>query len=249
MQQKDYYRVLGVTEGATIDQIKKAYRDIAKKHHPDLNPGDKTSEEKFKEAGEAYDVLGDPDKRAKYDRLRKLGSVRPGFGGGGRTGFSADDGMSYEEFMRQFGTASQRERHGGSRQSSESDFSFSDIFGNLFKDRKARPSGERDEPQATDDPFFKRRGNDAFVEVTINVAQAMLGSRIRVRTPSGKKVTVRVAPGTDPEKVLRVKGMGYAAMTGVGDLYIRLHVTIPKKLTPEQQEQVKTMAAALGMKF
>lgn len=246
MQQKDYYKALGVSESASIDEIKKAYREIAKKYHPDLNPGDKAAEEKFKEASEAYDTLGDPEKKEKYDRIRKFGGgMRTG---GGRTGFTQDDGMSYEEFMRQFGTAAQRERYGGAKQSTESDFSFSDIFGNLFRDRKAKPGAGKDDPQPTDDPFFKRKGNDAYVEVAINVAQAILGSRIRVRTPSGKRVTVRIAAGTDPEKMLRVRGMGFASMTGVGDLYIRIHVAMPKNLTPEQKEQVRTMAAALGLR-
>lgn len=247
MQQKDYYKALGLSESATMDEIKKAYREIAKKYHPDLNPGDKAAEEKFKEASEAYDTLGDPEKKKKYDQIRKFGGMRAGFGGG-RTGFTQDDGMSYEEFMRQFGTAAQRERYGGAKQSTESDFSFSDIFGNLFKDRKSRPATEKDEPQPTDDPFFRRKGNDAYVEVKINVAQALLGSKIRVRTPSGKRVTVRIVPGTDPEKVLRARGMGYASMAGVGDLYIRIHVTMPKNLTPEQQEKTRAMAAALGLR-
>jgi len=247
MQQKDYYKALGVSEGATTEEIKKAYRDIAKKHHPDRNPDDKGAEERFKEATEAYDVLSDDEKRQKYDRLRRMGGMRPGSGGRGRTGFGDDEGMSYEDFMRKFGTAAQRERYGGAKESDDNDFSFTDIFGNLFKDRKARTAGS-DEPQPTDDPFFKRKGNDAYVEVTINMAQAILGSRIRVRTPPGKKVTVRIAPGTDPGKTLRVKGMGYASMMGVGDLYIRIHITIPKNLTPEQRQQVEQTAAALGLK-
>lgn len=250
MQNKDYYKALGVSESASIDEIKKAYREIAKKYHPDLNPGDKAAEERFKEASEAYDTLGDTEKKEKYDRLRKFGGgMRTGFGGGGRTGFQQDDGMSYEDFMRQFGTAAQRERYGGAKQSNEGDFSFSDIFGNLFKDKKSKSATGKDEPQPTDDPFFKRKGNDAYVELTINVAQAILGSKIRVRTPSGRRVTVRIAAGIDPEKMLRVKGMGFASMTGVGDLYIRIHVAMPKNLTPEQEEQVRAMAAALGLRF
>lgn len=253
MQQKDFYQALGVGESASQDEIKKAYREIAKKYHPDKNPGNKAAEEKFKEASEAYDTLSDPEKRSKYDRLRKLGAG--GTGGFGFGGGNAGEGMSYEEFMRQYGTAAQRERYGGGgREYSRSrDFSFDDIFGGLFggkrggQARGAEP--ETQEPQPTEDPFFKRKGNDAYVDVTINLAQALLGSKIRVRTPSGKRVTVRIGPGTDPGKSLRVPQMGFASQNGNGNLYIKVHVSIPKNLTEEQQEEVKKLAEVLGLKY
>lgn len=261
MQQKDFYQALGVGESATQDEIKKAYRDIAKKYHPDKNPGNKAAEEKFKEASEAYDTLSDPEKRSKYDRLRKLGAggMGGGFGFGGGGG-NAGDGMSYEEFMRQYGTAAQRERYGAGRESSRSrDFSFDDIFGGLFggNRRGGSSSGqtrgndiETQEPQPTDDPFFKRKGNDAYVDVTVNLAQALLGSKIRVRTPSGKRVTVKIAPGTDSGKSLRVPHMGFTtSQSGNGNLYIKVHVAMPKNLSEEQQEEVKKLAEVLGLKY
>ncbi|HVZ40519.1 MAG TPA: DnaJ domain-containing protein [Candidatus Kapabacteria bacterium] len=249
MTNKDYYKSLGVAESASAEEIKKAYRAIAKKYHPDKNPGNKEAEEKFKEASEAYDTLGDPEKRAKYDQFRKLG-------GGRFTGFpgsTGGDDMSYEEFMRRFGTAAQRERYGGGRQQQSSrnfgDFSIDDLFGNLFGGKRAKPAAvESDEPQPTDDPFFKRKGNDAYVELTINLAQALLGSKVRVRTPSGKKVTVTITPGTEPEKLLRVPKMGYESGSALGDLYIRLHVSIPKNLTDEQRELVAQLAEVLGLR-
>ena len=101
-EKRDYYEVLGVSKGATADEIKKAYRKMAIKYHPDKNPGDKEAEEKFKEAAEAYDVLSDADKRAKYDQFGH--SMGPqGFGGGGGGGFYSSGGMSMEDIFAHFG--------------------------------------------------------------------------------------------------------------------------------------------------
>ena len=98
---RDYYEVLGVAKTATADELKKAYRKLALKYHPDKNPGDKAAEEKFKEAAEAYDVLSDTEKRAKYDQWgHNMGAS--GFGGGGGGGFHAS-GMSMEDIFSQFG--------------------------------------------------------------------------------------------------------------------------------------------------
>lgn len=100
-EKRDYYDVLGVSKGATAEEIKKAYRKMAIKYHPDKNPGDKEAEEKFKEAAEAYDVLSDADKRAKYDQFgHNMGPQ--GFPGGGAGGFHAG-GMSMEDIFAHFG--------------------------------------------------------------------------------------------------------------------------------------------------
>ena len=89
---RDYYEVLGIAKGASEAEIKSAYRKLAKKYHPDLNPGDKTAEEKFKEVGEAYEVLSDPDKKAKYDQFGFAG-VDPSYGAGaGGAGFGGGFG-------------------------------------------------------------------------------------------------------------------------------------------------------------
>ena len=100
MAKRDYYEVLGIGKNATTEEIKKAYRKMAIKFHPDKNPGDKTAEEKFKEAAEAYEVLSDPNKKARYDQFGHagMGGAAGGFGGGGFGG-----GMSMEDIFSQFG--------------------------------------------------------------------------------------------------------------------------------------------------
>lgn len=248
MKQKDYYQILGVKESAEEKEIKQAYRTLAKKWHPDHNPGDSSAEGRFKEISEAYEVLGDAEKRRRYDELRKYGA------GGAR------DSMSWEDFSSRFG---------GFRTENAREFtwgfdggSLNDIFANLFggsERRKSQRGGsapftQRDVrhdaqgPQKTADPFFKRQGNDAYVDITLNIAQALLGSTLRVRTPGGKKVNVRIQPGTQPGAVLRLRGLGYPAPGGNGDLYLRTQLIIPAALNDEQQQLVRKLAEALALK-
>lgn len=118
MSKRDYYEVLGLSKGASADEIKKAYRKMAVKYHPDKNPGDKGAEDKFKEAAEAYEILSNPDKRAQYDRFGHNMPGNGGFGGGG--GFSGG-GMNMEDIFSQFG----------------------DIFGGAFGDAFGGGGGQR----------------------------------------------------------------------------------------------------------
>src|SRR5690606_30148573 len=103
MAKKDYYELLGVDKNANADELKKAYRKLAIKYHPDKNPGDKEAEEKFKEIAEAYSVLSDPDKKARYDRFGHQG-VGGGFNGGGAGGFNMED--IFSQFGDIFGDSS-----------------------------------------------------------------------------------------------------------------------------------------------
>jgi DnaJ-class molecular chaperone len=247
MKQKNYYETLGVQESASEDDIKKSFRSLAKEHHPDRNPGDAAAEARFKDINEAYEVLGDPEKRRKYDELRRYSS-RGGAGGS----------MSYEDFLRHF----------GGQRSEEREFTWGfdvgnlgDIFENLFGGTtrthrtrsRARPrdfSRARQtataEPEATADPFFKRKGEDAYVDIDVNLAQVLLGSKIRVRTPSGRSVYVRIPAGLKPDAVLRVRGMGFGRS---GDLLIRTHLSLPDSLRDEEREAVETLARLRGWKY
>jgi molecular chaperone DnaJ len=120
---RDYYEILGVTKGASADEIKKSYRKVAMQYHPDRNPGDKAAEEKFKEAAEAYEVLSDTDKRAQYDRFGHAG-----VSGNGRGGFSGGGSMNMDDIFSQFG-----------------DIFGDDLFGSFFGGggRSARGGGGR----------------------------------------------------------------------------------------------------------
>src|SRR5213593_4334218 len=123
MAEKDYYDILGVKKTATDDELKKAYRTLAKKYHPDKNKGNKEAENKFKEISEAYAVLSDKEKREQYDRLG-----REAFSGGSPFG---PGGFDFSQFAEQFGRASGRAR-GGRRAGSGGGGGFTDIFSDLF---------------------------------------------------------------------------------------------------------------------
>lgn len=167
---KDFYETLGVPEKASQDDIKKAYRKLAKQHHPDANPGDDAAAERFKEIGEAYSVLSDPAKRKQYDQMRKLGAFGFGRGGPERTarpggGFQAEPGVSFEDLQGGFG-------------------SFSDLFSSLFDlgkkgsgtQRKREPARGQHVEYVVEVPFLTAaRGGKLPIEVAITEDCATCG--------------------------------------------------------------------------
>lgn len=148
---KDYYQLLGVARGASLPDIKKAYRKLARKHHPDLNPGDKAAEARFKEIQEAYAVLSDPKKRAQYDQFGAAGDFAPG-GGPGRPGGPGFEGFDFSDY--------------GSS-------SFRDFFENLFSGAGARTT----EPGVGG----PARGEDLHYAMTVGFEDAIHGVKTRIR--------------------------------------------------------------------
>lgn len=205
MEYKDYYKILGVDKKATEAEIKKAYRKLAVQYHPDKNPGNKEAEDKFKLINEAHEVIGDPEKRKKYDELgenwNKFGQQGAGdwssaFEGGGGKGRS----YQYQGDMNDlFGEGN----------------GFSDFFETFF----GRSGGRRAGQQA----HFK--GQDYETEMEISLEEAFQGAS-RIIHVGEEKLRISVKPGAYDGQLLRIKGKGAAGSSSQhrGDLYVRIRV-------------------------
>lgn len=212
MEYKDYYKLLGVDKKASQDEIRKAYRKLAVKYHPDKNPGNKQAEEKFKEINEANDVLGDPEKRKKYDHL---GDNWQNFQQRGRQG-----GFDWSQWQQQ--GAGRRSQRDPSDIFGETDFSefFNTIFGGMGGDMGARSSRTRGTRGA-----FK--GQDYQAEIELSLEEAYHGSS-RIFDVHGQKIRVSTKPGAYDGQTLRIKEKGAPAAGGgpAGDLYVTIR-TLP----------------------
>lgn len=305
MEFKDYYKILGVDKSATKDEIKKAYRKLAMKYHPDRNPNDKSAEEKFKEITEANEVLSDPEKRKKYDTLGAnwkqyqhtggdFGDFFSQFGGArGSSGttyeFSGDIndifgnmGGGFSDFFESFfGGSGRRSGFGGSAQRQqtavdvEADLNISleeafngserqiNVDGKKLK-IKINP-GTKDgqklrlkglgRSRTTDGnkgdlylnlhilqhPFYEIKDDELFYNLDIDLYSAVLGSKEKIITLDGKTISINIPEGTESENILRLKGLGLNKNYGRGDLYVKIHVTVPKDLNKEEKELFKKL--------
>jgi DnaJ-class molecular chaperone len=302
---EDYYKTLGVKRDASQAEIQKAYRDLARKHHPDLNPDDKNAKKKFQEVQAAFDVLNDPQKREMYDRYGS--SFEQMAGGGarrgaahGRPGAGAEDFDFSQFFGERFGAEgpggfadmfSQFTRAGGGgrarasrtaklrgediRHALEVPF-LTAINGGQVEISLAHPDGRTENlavkiPSGIDEgqtirlrgkgapsptgnqagdllitihvaphPLYQRSGKNLTVKLPVTLGEAVLGAKVEVPLPSGKKISVRVPAGTSSGKKLRIKGHGVAPAKGEpGDLLAEVQIVIPQHLDEESQSLVR----------
>lgn len=354
---KDYYRILGVSDSASKDEIKKAYRNLAKQYHPDANPNNKEAAERFKGISEAYAVLSDAGQRKKYDMMRRFGA----FTGQGRT--SGRGGPKFEEFdlgglggfgglgdifssifgrgrkeagvdpietvvevpfrtavlggkiavtvsvseacptcggngaapgakvsscdecngrgtvsfgqggfavnrpcpkCRGRGTVASEtcRRCGGAGEVELDKQLMVTVQPGTESGRKVRLKGQGQRHptggkpgdllvtfQVKGDRFFRRDGTDLVCTVPINLAGAVLGTKIRVRTIDGKRVALRVPPGTQPGRKFRLKGLGVERNGRRGDQLVEINVQIPEKLNQKQTDLLKEFAEVSGLKY
>jgi DnaJ-class molecular chaperone len=231
MEFKDYYQTLGVSKTAPAKDIKQAYRKLARKFHPDVNPGDKSAEARFKEINEAYEVLGDPEKRRKYDELganwrlyeqaQQQGQAWPGgapFGGGGGEGGGAwtinmggPGGyrtMTEEEMHELFGNEDP----------------FSDFFKTFFGSGAAEAGRGRQSRAPR-----SQKGRDIEHEVELTLEEAYHGAMRRISIKQGghaRSVDVRIPAGVKDGSRVRAAGEGEAGSNGglAGDLYLRVRL-------------------------
>jgi len=369
---KDYYRILGVAENASADEIKKAYRKLAKQYHPDANPHDTSAADRFKEVSEAYSVLSDEAKRKQYDQVRKFGGLG-GFGGFRPGGGAAPGGGTTETFSFEdlgglgglgdiFGSIFDfgRRRAGGAgrtqapQRGQNVEYAVEIPFETAVRGGKISVTVPLSEPCGTcggngaapgttpttcpeckgsgtivfgqggfavtrpcpacygrgtipttpcptcqgqgqvrtqrqlqvtvpagvdtgsklripeqgemgpgggkrgdliiifrvkPHRFFSREGMDIHCTVPINIAQAALGSKIRVRTVDGKHVVLRIPPGTQPGTRFRIRGQGVEKGGRRGDQYVRVEVRVPEALDSEEENLLREFARAAELKY
>lgn len=211
---RDPYTVLGVSKSATADEIKKAYRRLAKKHHPDQNKSDPKAKEKFAEANQAYEIVGDAEKRAKFDRGEIDGEGKPrftgfdgGFGGARPGGPGAGPG-GWQHYEFDMGGQGGRRSGGG--------FDPGDIFSDLFGMGRGRGAG----------PQGAQKGEDIAANVTVPLQKAVKGGEVRVALPTGRMLDVNIPAGIESGKQIRLRGQGQPSAFGGGPGDVILTITV-----------------------
>ena len=280
---QNYYSVLGVDKNATQDEIKRAFRRQAKRYHPDANPNDPQAEERFKEINEAYETLGDPEKRRQYDMFghdyarQAAGGPPPGYGGAST--FTPEDLQDILNSFMNFGRTSQRGRSPLRGQDIEQPVQISlyeayhgterilnkggrqlrvSIPAGATDGTRVRVAGEGGlganggmpgdlylVVELAEDPQFKRDGYDLTVDVNVDMFTAMLGGEVQVPT-LGRPLKLKIPPGTQSGRKFRLAGKGMPSIKGSpGDLYARINITVPERLTPEQRRLVEQLRDSL----
>lgn len=210
----DYYKILGVSKDIPQSDIKSAYRKRSKQFHPDLHPDDPKAKAKFQLLNEAYEVLNDPEKRAKYDKYGEQWRQADAYnqtGGNPFGGFAGTDGG----FSFNVGGG------GG----------FSDFFEQLFGGAKSRRRTSANASTQT----------DAQSTITIDMYTALLGGEVILQTQTSK-LKLKVKPGTQPGTKVRLKGKGYQRTDGTyGDLIITYNVSLPSNLSDKQKDLLEQM--------
>lgn len=204
--EKDFYAALGVSKDASEADIKKAYRKLARKYHPDTNKDNPEAEKKFKDISEAYSVLSDEQQRKEYDAIRAMGSGARFTAGGGGGGFEDIFGDVFGG-----GGGGQRVRYstgGGGA-------GFEDILGGMFGGGGGGFGGFQQRPQ---------RGADRKAETTISFKGSIEGTTIGLRTREGEVIEIRVPAGVRDGQTIRAKGKGEPGAAGAGDLLVTVRV-------------------------
>jgi molecular chaperone DnaJ len=209
--EKDFYKILGVAKDASDADIKKAYRKLARKYHPDTNPGDAKAERTFKDVSEAYSVLSDKDDREQYDAIRAMGGGAR-FSAGGAGGQGGPAGFE-DVFGDLFGGGRGGARRGapgfGGAGASGLPPEFADLFGNGgFGGFQPTPT----------------KGADRTASTSISFAGSIHGTKIGLREPNGEVIDVRIPAGIKDGQKVRVKGKGQAGAAGPGDLMVTVNV-------------------------
>jgi molecular chaperone DnaJ len=224
MSNTDYYKLLGVEKNASKDEIKKAYRKLAHKYHPDKKDGD---EAKFKEVNEAYSILSNDQKRAQYDQF---GANFGGFNGAGGAGGQGFGGFDFSQFTQN---------------GQNVDIDLNDILGSFFGGRGGGFRRQRKGADIAVDTEIEFKDSILGVSKKINVTR---------RDGSREELTVNVPPGIDAGEMLRYKGKGESIEDGIpGDLYIKIHVKKHPTLQKEgvhlvTEQKIKVTEALLGTK-
>lgn len=219
----DYYKIMGIGKDTPQKDIKAAYKKRAKQFHPDLHPDDPKAKAKFQALNEAYDVLNDPDKRAKYDQYGEHWKNMDNFGGAGTGAGGGFEGFDFSQFS------------GGG--------GFSDFFTQMFGGGGAQHFHNRS--GSGFNPFGGSMDMNGYADreaaINIDIYTALLGGDIIVQTPQGK-LKLKVKPGTQPGTKVRLKGKGDANPDGTrGNLILTYNVQLPTHLTERQKELLQQM--------